>query len=810
MAEKTFVKPWANWTIDDAKLAEDALLGKNRLLEGEPDEVWQAYARNLEGYQAEHKMERTLEKNAPLLSSKGLRRQSRLVFPKANESVDANRPGWVTALEGARDLVTLPQRAGIQIGGDLQNLGRALLGFELVDPESYSMGNAGNVIGNDPVVAMTASPGAFGARALAEFGASGARIGGRTLGKVIGERAGKAAGGFLGEGAALSGMELAGNLGDVSREQALGMGFGGTALGRVGSGAVTVAGKGAQKGAQYLTRKKYNINPSDQKKGDLLRREFGGEKLPKENELLLLESGELGRDPIAAEAVAGEGSAWAQRTGEKYEQAAAGQNARLENALAFRPHVEQGAGAPAAGREVSARNTSVAVRPEARGLAVRPDNPVSIVEENPLITLNAKRGGASAEGVGDLKSEFRRSLEAAGISPDYILVRDGETTQVALAREMNRRDAYIKQAGKAIEGEETRLADMRTRHAKMREELVKRRRLLEENANEFDAAGLKGEKREKAARALDKEAAEIETLAGTIDQLEVSMRSVGERIRRLTAERNRLASHLDRAAEIADELDLGIVSVDRLAKETLGNIEGEVRFSNDLSSTGFGGAQKRAVELVDDFEKTARLKEWNRDQLGNPNGSGRFIPSGKLRGMVSGITKRQMRGASTDPGLLDDTKTAAMNFRKAKNKIDQKQSQGELGETASQESLRHAIFEGLWNKQPTVDNANRMTIGNLAGFVNRSPYYDKGLTKLYQFGTSLVRRTPEQQVARRALGLEEVPGGELGTLFRNVLSTTGRELPHLSQIGKTGPTQRAFDQIDAFVANLNNQRRSQK
>ena len=211
----------------------------------------------------------------------------------------------------------------------------------------------------------------------------------------------------------------------------------------------------------------------------------------------------------------------------------------------------------------------------------------------------------------------------------------------------------------------------------------------------------------------------------------------------------------------------------------------------------------RAGELVDDFEKTARLKDWNRDQLGNPNGSGRFIPSGKLRGMVSGITKRQMKGASDDPGLLDDTKTAAMNFRKAKNKIDQEQSQGELGETANRESLRHAIFEGLWNKQPTVDNANRMTIGNLAGFVNRSPYYDKGLTKLYQFGTSLVPRTAEQQVARRALGLEEVPGGELGTLFRNAFSTTGRELPHLSQIGDESPTQQAFDQIDAFVAEVN-------
>ena len=718
MAEKTFVKPWANWTIDDAKLAEDALLGKNRLLEGEPDEVWQAYARNLEGYQAEHEMERTLEKNAPLLSAKGLRRQSRLVFPKANESIDANRPVWVTALEGARDLVTLPQRAGIQIGGDLQNLGRAFLGFKLVDPESYSMGNARSVIGNDPVVAMTASPGAFGARALAEFGASGARIGGRTLGKVIGQRAGKAVGGFLGEGAALSGMELAGNLGDVDYQEALAMGMGGTGLARLGSAAVTAAGKGTQKGAQYLTRKKYNINPSDQKKGDLLRREFGGERLPKENELLLLESGELGREPIAAEAVAGEGSGWAKRTGEAYEKVAAQQNARLEDALALRPQVGQGA----KGRILS---------PRKEGLPVE----------------------AKADPANPQETEFRNSLEAVGIRPSELLVREGETTQVALAREMNRREAYIQKAQRQIDERAAMLSSMEP-----------------------------GPEREALAARLDKMQEEV----------------------------NFLRSNIERAAKLADELDLGIVTVDRLAKETADAIEAEARFSNDLSDTGFKGATKKAGDLVDDFEKTARLKDWNRDNLGNANGSGRFIPSGKLRGMVSGITKRQMKGATNDPGLLDDTKTAAMNFRKAKNKIDQEQSQGELGETASQESLRHAIFEGLWNKQPTVDNANRMTIGNLAGFVNRSPYYDKGLTKLYQFGTSLVRRSPEQQVARRALGLEEVHGGEKGDLFRNVLSTAGRELPHLSQIGKTGPTQRAFDQIDAFVANLNNQRRSQK
>jgi len=718
MAEKTFVKPWANWTIDDAKLAEDALLGKNRLLEGEPDEVWQAYARNLEGYQAEHEMERTLEKNAPLLSAKGLRRQSRLVFPKANESVDANRPVWVTALEGARDLVTLPQRAGIQIGGDLNNLGRALLGFELVDPESYSMGNAGNVIGNDPVVALTASPGAFGARALAEFGASGARIGGRTLGKVVGQRAGKAVGGFLGEGAALSGMELAGNLGDVSGEQALGMGVGGTAIGRVGSGAVTVAGKGAQKGAQYLTRKKYNINTSDQKKGDLLRREFGGERLPKENELLLLESGELGRKPIAAEAVAGEDSGWAARTGEKYEQAAAGQNARLEDALALRPQVGQGA----KGRSLS---------PRKEGLPVE----------------------AKADAANPQKTEFRASLEKVGIRPSELIVREGETTQVALAREMNRREAYIQKAQRQIDERAAMLSSMEP-----------------------------GPEREALASRLDKMQAEVDFLR----------------------------SNLDRAAKLAEELDLGILSVENVAKAAKTEIENEIRYTNDLSNTGFEGSTKKLEEIMDDFEKSARLKEWNRDQFGNPNGSGRFIPAGKMRGMVTGITKRQMKGASADDGLLTDTQTASRNFRKAKNKIDQKQSQGELGETASQESLRHAIFEGLWNKQPTVDNANRMTVGNLFGFFQRQPIHDRAVTKLYQFGTSLVPRTADQQVSRRALGLEEVPGGEKGDLFRNVLSTAGRELPHLSQIGETGPTQRAFDQIDAFVANINNQRRSQK
>ena len=703
--EKPFVKPWANWTPEQAEYIAEALLGRNDLLDGTTDEQKRRVRNNLEGYQAEHQMERTLEKNAPLLSAKGLRNQSRLVFPKANESIDANRPGWVTALEGARDLVTLPQRAGIQIGGDLKNAGRALLGFKLVDPEEYSMANAESVVANDPVVALTVHPGTAGTRLL--FGARQAAA--STGGKVAG-KAGRAIGGFLGEGGALTGMEYAGNLGDVDYLDALLMGMGGTGLARLGSAAVTAAGKGAQKGSQYLTRKKWNINPSDSKKSNLLQREFGGERLPKENELLLLESGELGREPIAAEAVAGERSGWAKRTGETYEKVAAQQNARLEDALAFRPEVS---GKP--GQGVSVRN------------------------EGAPAVAKAETGNPQA-------TEFRNSLEAVGIRPSELIVRDGETAQVALAREMNRREAYIQKAQRSIDEKAAMLGTMEP-------------------------------------------GAEREALASRLDKMQEEV--------------NFLRSNLDRAAKLADELDLGIVSVDRLAKETADAIEAEARFSNDLSDTGFKGSTKKAAELVDDFEKTARLKDWNRDNLGNANGSGRFIPSGKLRGMVSGITKRQMKGANNDQGLLDDTKTAAMNFRRAKNRIDQEQSQGELGETANRESLRHAIFEGLWNKQPTVDNANRMTIGNLAGFVQRQPIWDKGTTKLYQFGTALVPRTADQQVARRALGLEELPGGELGGLARAVLSTAGREAPHIVQIGETDKTQKALSKVDAFVEELN-------
>jgi len=704
---KPFVRPWANWTPEDALFAAAALNGENDYLDGRSQEDTRRLLKNLEGYQAEHELEQTLEKNAPLFSAKGLRRESRLLFPKANESIDANRPGYVTALQGVRDVVTMPLRAGINIGGDLQNAGRALLGFKLVDPEEYSMANAKSVVANDPVVALTAHPGAAGTRLLSGVGQAAASTGGKVAGKV-----GRALGGFLGEGGSLTGMEVAGNLGDVDYQDALLMGMGGTGLARMGAGAVELGGRGAKAGAQYLTRKKWNINPSDSKKSNLLQREFGGEKLPKETELLLLESGELGREPIAAEAVAGKESAWAKRTGAKYEEVAAQQNARLEDALALRPQVGEGA--------------------KARSIATRTDG----------LPASAPSSSGSQQA-----TEFRASLERAGIRPSELIVRDGETAQVALAREMNAREAYIQKAEKQIE-------KMAYKFDRM------------EPGAEKDAAG-------RSLDALQEQVAYIR-------------------------------KNLEKAANLANELDLGIVGLDvyeggigKYLDDVLADVAGVTNSSTEEAKAAVSG-------LVNELKDSARFKRWNRDNLGNPNGSGRFIPSGKLREMVTGATKKQLLNSKNDPVLETAAQNAASGLRRVKNRIDQEQSQGALGETASVESLRHAIYDALWNKQPTVDNANRMTIGNLYGFVQRQPIHDRAMTKLYEFGTALVPRTPEQNVARRALGLEEKAGGELGNLFKNVLTTTGREASHLVEVGEKSPTQQAFAKIDSFVQEVNN------
>ena len=324
MAE--FVKPWADWTPEYA----DAVRIRLEANDFEPGEETTSMLRSLEGYQAERDASSAVERNASLFSKEGLRHQVRRLSPKGMEATEQGRPWYERLVQSARDAVTLPWRASLEVTGDIGNAVRIAKGSEPVEREVYSMDNASSVTHNDPMIPLSAYPGSLAMRGVM-LGGKVAGAGAKALLGKVGPRAAKvggAAGGLLGEAGVLAGEEYAGNLGDVSGEEALLAGVAGAGLGRGLSAAATGLGKGAQYFAKAKTRQKYNPTKTDVEKHDLTGRTFGGKEL-RETETLMLESGDMGRTPDAAEAITGKGSAWEGRVRDAYEAVAQNQRTRL-------------------------------------------------------------------------------------------------------------------------------------------------------------------------------------------------------------------------------------------------------------------------------------------------------------------------------------------------------------------------------------------------------------------------------------------------------------------------------------------------
>lgn len=341
-----FVKPWADWTPEMALQVKTYL---ETAPEMDADER-RFFQNALEGYRAEKEASLAVERNASLFSKEGMRHQVRRLSPKGMEATEQGRPWYERLAQSTRDAVTLPWRAGLEIAGDIGNAVRIAKGTAPVEREVYSMDNASSVTHNDPMIVASAIPGGAAMKGVQAGGKLLASAGKKALGK-IGPKAAKvwgAAGGFLGEAGALAGEEYAGNLGDVSGEEALLTGVVGAGLGKGLSAAVTGAGKGAQYYAKAKTRQKYNPTKTDVEKHDLTGRTFGGKEL-RETETLMLESGDMGRTPDAAEAIAGKGSAWEGRVRDAYEAVAKNQRTRLGETIeddAFQALLEEAGADP--------------------------------------------------------------------------------------------------------------------------------------------------------------------------------------------------------------------------------------------------------------------------------------------------------------------------------------------------------------------------------------------------------------------------------------------------------------------------------
>lgn len=325
-----FVKPWEGWTPEIAEAVRVKLVSGSF---GSVEE-YNSALRALEGYQAEQDARRASERNASLFSKEGIRNQVRRLSPKGMEATEQGRPWYERLAQSTRDAVTLPWRAGLELAGDIGNAVRVAKGSEPVEREVYSMDNASSVTHNDPMVVLTALPQGRAMQLVGKGGQLLSSLGVKALEKV-GPKAAKvggAVGGAAGEAGVLAGEEYVGNMGDVSAGEAAVTGLVGTGIGKGLSAAVPVVGKGAQYYAKAKTRQKYNPNKSDVEKRDLTGRSFGGKQL-RETETLMLESGEMGRVPDAAEAIAGEGSAWEARVSEAYQNVAKRQNFRLKRTI---------------------------------------------------------------------------------------------------------------------------------------------------------------------------------------------------------------------------------------------------------------------------------------------------------------------------------------------------------------------------------------------------------------------------------------------------------------------------------------------
>lgn len=324
MAE--FVKPWADWTPEMARQVKTYLETTPKM-----DLEERRYFQNaLEGYRALEEASLAVERNASIFSKEGMRHQVRRLSPKGMEATEQGRPWYERLAQSTRDAVTLPWRAGLEIAGDIGNAVRIAKGSEPVEREVYSMDNASSVTHNDPMIVASAIPGGAAMKGVQAGGKLLASAGKKALGKIGPKAAnvGGAAGGFLGEAGVLAGEEYAGNLGDVSGEEALITGVVGAGLGRGLSAGVTGVGKGTQYFAKAKTRQKYNPTKTDVEKHDLTGRTFGGKEL-RETETLMLESGDMGRTPDAAEAITGKDSAWEGRVRDAYEAVAQNQRSRL-------------------------------------------------------------------------------------------------------------------------------------------------------------------------------------------------------------------------------------------------------------------------------------------------------------------------------------------------------------------------------------------------------------------------------------------------------------------------------------------------
>ena len=349
MAEQ-WKAPWADWTPEQAEAALEVARGNivpayySELTEEERLDNRIKLYNWVEGYHAQRKMNETLERNAPLFSKAGLRRVVRQWSPNAMRSRENNRPEVETLAQSYRDAVTILPRMGKQWAGTFAMLPDLVKGTATPEQwQRYEMGNVDDKLFNDPVTAALLLPGGIAAQgltkgaALAEgaAGKAGEKIAGKIGEKVLGK-----VGSFAGEAGALAGMEYAGNLGDVSGEEAAAMGLVGTGLGRVLSGAVSFLGKGAKETAKAGTRNKYNFTKTDVTNKDLTGRTFNGTEL-KEPETVMLESGDMGRvSRDAAESIAGQGSGWEARVSKAYKDVAKNQNSRLVEGLEKSPEFQ--------------------------------------------------------------------------------------------------------------------------------------------------------------------------------------------------------------------------------------------------------------------------------------------------------------------------------------------------------------------------------------------------------------------------------------------------------------------------------------
>ena len=798
-----FKKPWANWTPEIA----DAVRTKLEARAFNSQKEKQAALRALEGYWAEHDMERTLEQNAPTFSAYGLKRNVRALFPKTMESIEAKRPWWMTAFQVPRDIITSPQRAGIQVAGDITNAGIATsnalfgTGFQMIDPSTYTMAGTDR-LRSDPGIALMASPQGRPMQLIRALSEKGAETAGRFVARAPWwvQKGARAVGSVGGEVAPMAGIEYSSNLGEMPMEEAWGAAAIGTGIGRAAGGAINLAGRGLQKGAGYLTRKKYATNRTDQEKSGYRDRKFGGEELPEE-EVLFLESGQVGKADGTEkgrhlyERLAGEESPWAQKTGDAYERVAAQQNERITEALALQPEVG------------SVKTGPYRIEPKPGEVpAVRPENPVAKPGEPPAVpepvNLSRRTGTApqTAEQFRDSSIEFQQALRDAGIDPGRIVVRDNETLQFALARELNAQDAYAKKASAVLKENRARLGEMDAEIKSLENKARESRLALEERVGEFESMPRGTEKEiaayEREASRLDKIAADTEALETTADQLKVSRSSLAQEIEQQERELYKIESGLNRAAELSDEMALGIVGTEKYAGKLGAELDKEAEFAQ-VPGWQVDAAKEAGDRLVASMEDSGRRLWWNKQE------SGRFIPAPMFRKMVTKHTAAAFEHARKDPVLETAANNAARKFRAVKNTIDQEQSLGELGETANSESLRYGVHRALLKKEPTVTGANRLTIGNLHGIIQQSPYYDRALQLAYDLGGKLTPRNAGQLTARRAMLMDQAPGGEWATPARNILATVGREAPLIEQdYGEASPAQKAWDNIENFIASI--------